>query len=222
MRIESELCHLSEDKAIVKVSGWENEKNIGSALGEGSTVELAEDKAISRLKDRVSLSTKNKDITNINKSKDRNISNTNNSELSNNQITINQNQNQEPKDWSTDLAAIDQEIKRLRWSREDEIKYLQNELGYNNRNKITKYDELQNYLSKLKIIKNNNSSTSKIISSDNLIDESEIILKQLSWDHKKGREFLQREFNVSTRKELNEQQLISFVSKLKSIKNKLI
>ena len=52
-----------------------------------------------------------------------------------------------------------------------------------------------------------------------LIDESEILLKELSWDHIRGREYLQNEFNVSTRKELNEAQLTSFVRRLKSIRN---
>ena len=52
MRIESKLCHISENKAVVQVYGWINEKTVGSALAEGSTVELAEDNAILRLKKR--------------------------------------------------------------------------------------------------------------------------------------------------------------------------
>ena len=55
-----------------------------------------------------------------------------------------------------------------------------------------------------------------------LIEESDIILRDLSWDHIQGREYLQKEFNVSTRKELNEKQLISFVEKLKSIRNQYL
>ena len=50
--------------------------------------------------------------------------------------------------------------------------------------------------------------------------ESDNILNDLSWDYSKGREFLQQEFNVSTRKDLTHDQLISFVDKLKSIKNR--
>ena len=52
-----------------------------------------------------------------------------------------------------------------------------------------------------------------------LIEESDIILRDLSWDHKQGREFLQKEFNVLTRKELSETQLVSFVDKLKLIRD---
>ena len=52
-----------------------------------------------------------------------------------------------------------------------------------------------------------------------LIDNSDSILRDLSWDNKQGREFLQKEFNVSTRMELDEKQLISFIAKLKEIRN---
>ena len=46
MRIESKLCHVSENKVIVHVNGWLNDKKLGSALAEGPTVEIAEDNAI--------------------------------------------------------------------------------------------------------------------------------------------------------------------------------
>ena len=49
MRIESKLCHVSDNKVIVHVTGWAHEQNLGTALAEGITVEDAEDKAISRL-----------------------------------------------------------------------------------------------------------------------------------------------------------------------------
>ncbi len=52
-----------------------------------------------------------------------------------------------------------------------------------------------------------------------MIKESDVILNELSWDNKQGREYLQKEFNVSTRKDLDINQLISFVDKLKSIRN---
>ena len=50
------------------------------------------------------------------------------------------------------------------------------------------------------------------------MEESDNILRVLSWDNTQGREYLQKEFNVSTRKELDENQLLAFVEKLKLIK----
>ena len=55
-----------------------------------------------------------------------------------------------------------------------------------------------------------------------MIKETDIILMELSWDHIQGREYLQKEFNVSTRKELDEKQLISFLEKLKTIRNQYL
>ena len=53
MRIESKLCHISEIIAVVRVEGFINNKSIGSSHGEGRTVEIAEDKAIYRLTQRI-------------------------------------------------------------------------------------------------------------------------------------------------------------------------
>ena len=221
MRIESKLCHLSENKAVVQVYGWINEKNVGSALAEGTTVELAEDKAILRLNKRINMKYDNEDDAELKISQD-------NSEKIKPKLKVElpikdkpqiEDFNQEPNDWSNELIAIDSEIKRLNWSRDDEISFLQKNIGYNNRNKITKYDELINYLNILKKVEIPNPSKSNSFDINRIIEESDNVLKDLSWDYKKGREYLQREFNVSTRKELNEKQLISFLSKLKAIRN---
>tara|TARA_Y100001968_G_C19350816_1_gene714534 strand:+ start:81 stop:788 length:708 start_codon:yes stop_codon:yes gene_type:complete len=220
MRFESKLCHLSENKAVVLVNGWLDDRNLGSALAEGSTVELAEDKAISRLKTRINIIDNKETNTNPNKEKSNqdqlNVGSAGSQEIE----TINI--KEEPDDWSNELTAIESEIKRLDWSRDDEIKFLEKKFGYHNRNCITKYNELVYYLSILRKIDNYNSSKLNSNNIENMIKESDIILNDLSWDKKQGREYLIKEFNVSTRKELNEKQLISFVSKLKSIRNKYL
>ena len=214
MRIESKLCHLTTDKAVVQVNGWLDNKNLGSALAEGPTVEDAEDKAISRLNKRLKkLENDEKTLRSINEDI---IKTPVKVDLPKNE-TINT--NHEPNDWSNELAAIDLEIDRLKWTRDDEINFLIKSLGYNNRNKITKYNDIVKYLSLLKEIDipTQNIDDNGIINT--LIEESDQILRDLSWDHTHGREYLQKEFNVSTRKELNQEQLISFVAKLKSIRN---
>ena len=214
MRIESKLCHLTENRAIVQVNGWLNERNLGSALAEGPTVEDAEDKAISRLNKRLKiLANDEKTLSSINEDK---IKTPVKVDLPKNE-TINT--NHEPSDWSNELAAIDLEIDRLKWTRDDEINFLIKSLGYNNRNKITKYNDIVKYLSLLKEIDIPTQNTDDNGTINTLIEESDQILRDLSWDHTDGREYLQKEFNVSTRKELNQEQLISFVAKLKSIRN---
>ena len=216
MRIESILCHISENKAVVQVNGWHNEKNLGSALAEGPTVEAAEDKAISRLNNRINAySNSQPNINSINESKLK-------VELPKSEKLDNLNKNPEPSDWSNELTAIDSEIERLKWSRDDETNFLKNKLGYNSRNKITNYSDLVNYLSLLKNIDSQNQNKVESTSINSLIEESDLIIKDLSWTNIQGREFLQQEFNVSTRKELNQKQLILFVEKLKLIRNQYL
>ena len=213
MRIESKLCHVSENKVIVHVTAWVNEENLGSALAEGSTVEEAEDKAITRLNKRINPTSNNE--TNIKSVSEDVIKNPLRVDLPRSKkIDI----NHEPIDWSNELTAIDSEIDRLKWSREEEIKFLQKNLGFNSRNKITNYNDIVKYLNLLKKI--DISLHSDILNQNikTLIEESDSLLRDLSWDHTQGREYLQKEFNVSTRKELNEEQLLSFIEKLKILR----
>ncbi len=217
MRIESNLCHVSENRVVVQVIAWLNDKNLGSALAEGATVEIAEDKAISRLNKRINLiTTKESPI------KEDSLKKQINYELPKRGPIDTNNINNEPSDWTNELTAIDLEIERLKWSRDEEINFLEKTFGYNNRNKITNYKDIVNYLNLLKKTDIKQKTEGYKININNLIKESDIILGDLSWDHSQGREYLQKEFNVSTRKELNEEQLISFVEKLKSIKNQFL
>ena len=217
MRIESKLCHISEHKAVVQVTGWFNDKNIGSALAEGSTVEIAEDKAITRLNKRIDTITNNP--TRIKTINDDKIKTSMKVELPKSKKIDSMNINIEPIDWSKELTEIDLVLERLKWSRDDEVNFLKKNLGFNNRNKITNYKDIVKYLNLLKNLDIPIQSTQLKSNIEDLIEESNTILRDLSWDHIKGREYLQREFNVSTRKELNEEQLISFVAKLKLIQN---
>ncbi|AIQ97158.1 hypothetical protein [Prochlorococcus sp. MIT 0801] len=228
MRIESKLCHISEKKAVVQVIGWINDRILGSALAEGPTVEVAEDKAISRLNKRINAVTKDEPSINTNNEHKSNtplrieLPNSEKVELPKREKAEDININQEPNDWSSELTAIDAEIERLKWSRDDEINFLEKTLGYNNRNKITSYTDIVKYLSLLKKTDNKNPFKVSNGNLNTLIEESDIILRDLSWDHKQGREFLQKEFNVLSRNELNESQLVSFVEKLKLIRNQYL
>ena len=220
MRIESKLCHVSENKAVVQVNGWLNNKHVGSALAEGPTVEVAEDKAISRLYKRTNELSYNEQ--NIESAKEDNIKTSFKVELPKSEKIDKVNNYNEPSDWSNELTAIDCEIKRLNWSRDDEIRFLEKNLGCNNRSKITNYSDIVKYLSLLK--KTENQDMPKLFNGNinTLIEESDSILSDLSWDHVQGRNYLQQEFNVSTRKELDEKQLVLFVEKLKLIRNQYL
>ena len=179
MRIESKLCHISENKSVVQVNGWLNDRNLGSALAEGPTVEVAEDKAISRLYKRINAVIKYEVSINTNnehKSKTPlkiELPNSEKIELPKREKVEDLNINREPSDWSRELTAIDAEIERLKWSRDDEINYLEKTLGYNNRNKITNYTDIVNYLSLLKKIDIKNPFKVENRNLNSLIEESD-------------------------------------------------
>ncbi len=218
MRIESNLCHISEKKAVVCSCGWINEEKVGSALGEAENVEKAEDNAIDRLIERINNSNLINKKSKIVKSE--NITNNVNYKLNNKHIDlISVESNSDPTDWSKELAEIDIEIKKLNWTRDNESLYISKEFGYSNRQNITSYKELVSYLVKLRKLNKQNITTSIKNSKETLISESDKILNELSWDYSKGREYLQKEFNVTTRKDLTHDQLMLFVQKLKSIRN---
>ena len=127
MRIESKLCHLSENKAVVLVKAWHNNKSLGSALAVGSTVEVAEDKAILRLNKRVNEITNN--VASINSINEETFKTPLKVELPKSEKIENINKNYEPSDWSMELTAIDSEIQRLNWSRDDELIFFKKPLG---------------------------------------------------------------------------------------------
>ena len=55
MRIQSELCHINDNRAIVKVEVWNGTIPLGSCLGEGKTVISAEANATERLLARLNI-----------------------------------------------------------------------------------------------------------------------------------------------------------------------
>ena len=59
MRIQARLCHIEAERCIVEVSAWQAEEPLGSALGEASTAEAAEDRALERLITRLGSSQSN-------------------------------------------------------------------------------------------------------------------------------------------------------------------
>ena len=54
MRTQAQLCHIDANRCVVLVTAYGETDVMGSALGEGSTAEQAEDRALQRLNDRFS------------------------------------------------------------------------------------------------------------------------------------------------------------------------
>ncbi len=231
MHIQSELCHIETTKIIVKISFWDNQTCLGSSLGQGQSVYEAEDAAILRLKNRLSLDTKNieqrAETTDARleqsgqgkqiKKQTDNLSNFTEKVLIeakpegiNHQRLLDE--SPEPKDWSEELAEIDLAVRKLGWTREQENQFLLSTFSIQNRQRITSYNILINYISKLK------ERTQKSNTNDNMTDDqrnhlmqiSDRLIAQLGWGTNQAKNFLHTKMNIKSRQSLSIQDLTRF------------
>ncbi len=240
MNFRSKLLHIDSDRVVVCVTAWENDKILGNSMGESQSAELAEDRAIMRLQERLTkkqensntspsmkarLEFKTKEIKPqidemiVNSNQDKVLSNKRDKTIiqSNNQNTSNKENMQIPLDWSTELAQIDLELKRIGWSREVESNYLQKTLKVTSRARLTDYNLLKSYLEQLKSFNPGlqmEEADSNIIS-ELLFMESDKILKTLDWGNNEARDYLLKKFNCNSRRLLTLDQLYTFNQSLK-------
>tara|TARA_Y100001968_G_C19453588_1_gene770503 strand:- start:5610 stop:6308 length:699 start_codon:yes stop_codon:yes gene_type:complete len=223
MRFESKLCFSNDVKSIVKIEAWEDEVLLGSALGENINAEIAEDRAINRFNDRFKKTLISNNINS--KNHFNNTSKVNNKDIKTNcenKDELNKSVKNDQKkdsddysdDWSKELILIQNELERLKWDRDTENKYIKSILGYSNKNKITKYSDIKTLIESLKKMPIENDYNS--FNREELIVKSDSILLQLHWNKDKGRDFLINNFNLSSRQELKEDQLLRFINLLEN------
>ena len=118
----------------------------------------------------------------------------------------------DPDDWSDELTAIDMEIRRIGWSREQEQAYLTRAFGLGSRHKLTRYADLVAYLRQLKLIQaNDDASTAPApIRRGDLLQQGDAMLKQLGWSSDQARAFLQQQLGATSRQQLSDEQLLQF------------
>lgn len=104
----------------------------------------------------------------------------------------------EPIDLSDDFAAIDVQLKELRWKPEIESKFLQRNYGKSSRQELTpeQVQEFRRYLE--------------------LFSQTDKELRKLSWSNEKGRTYLAQTYNKKSRQELTYEQLQEFLAYLHS------
>ena len=118
----------------------------------------------------------------------------------------------DPDDWSDELTAIDMEIRRIGWTREQEQEYLTRAFGLGSRHKLTRYADLVAYLRQLKLIQaNDDASTAPApIRRGDLLQQGDSMLKQLGWSSEQARAFLQQQLGSTSRQQLSDEQLLQF------------
>ncbi len=236
MRIQSKFRHIDSEKIIIKVSIWDKDTHLGSAHGQASSVEEAEDRAIERVLRQLSNlancdisqnpdNTKVKGIltnglgSNIEAKTSKILDNSQNLHV---QDKIENYEHNDPDDWSSELALIDNELSRIGWQKNDESLLLDRLLGIDRRSKITEYKDIKLVLTNLKSFNygDNPANVNLIVTKEFLIEQGNKIMQNNNISNSYGKKLLIDKFNYSNRMELNHQQLQEFNSLLSNLSNK--
>ena len=239
MQIRAELCHVDTLRCIVRVEAWHDGSLQGSALGEAATAEEAEERALQRLNTRLEptgraqptqtsarleAKANDGDAKTVHVERPRKLDQIEPESVSASPpppsqelpVTATDNPPSEtptdPDDWSDELTAIDMEIRRIGWSREQEQEYLTRAFGLGSRHKLTRYADLVAYLRQLKLIQaNDDASTAPApIRRGDLLQQGNSMLKQLGWSSDQARAFLQQQLGSTSRQQLSDEQLLQF------------
>ena len=239
MQIRAELCHVDTLRCIVRVEAWLDGSLQGSALGEAATAEEAEERALQRLNSRLGstegpqqpLNSARPEAAQVDEPNPKQVpverprkieqpqpSSAPHPPAIQQEVPATPADNApsetptDPDDWSDELTAIDMEIRRIGWSREQEQEYLTRAFGLGSRHKLTRYADLVAYLRQLKLIQaNDDASTAPApIRRGDLLQQGDAVLKQLGWSSDQARTFLQQQLGATSRQQLSDEQLLQF------------
>jgi hypothetical protein len=118
----------------------------------------------------------------------------------------------DPEDWSDELAELDVQLQRIGWDRSQEGQYLQRAFGHPSRNRLTAYADLVSYLRCLRTLSPGSDPNSAPVPlrRKDLLEQSDQLLRSLQWDASRGRELLEQTFQLSSRQQLSDEQLLQF------------
>lgn len=118
----------------------------------------------------------------------------------------------DPEDWSDELAELDVQLQRIGWDRNQEAQYLQRAFGHPSRNRLTAYADLVSYLRCLRNLSPGSDPNSAPVPlrRKDLLEQSDQLLRSLQWDASRGRELLEQNFQLSSRQQLSDEQLLQF------------
>ena len=124
----------------------------------------------------------------------------------------------DPEDWSSELAGLDLQLRRLSWSRDQEAAYLLRAFGHPSRSRLTSYADLKAYLTALEGLAPAADPTSAPVPlrRRDLLTQSDQLLGQLGWKGEQARQFLEQQLGATSRQQLNDSQLLHFNMLLES------
>ncbi len=118
----------------------------------------------------------------------------------------------DPDDWSDELAELDVQLQRIGWDRNQEGQYLQRAFGHPSRNRLTAYADLVSYLRCLRNLPSGSDAGSAPVPlrRKDLLEQCDQLLRSLQWDASRGRQLLEQQFQLSSRQQLSDEQLLQF------------
>ena len=211
MRTQARLCHIDERRCVVEVMVIGAEGVIASALGQGGDAESAEDRALSRLQQRLGATpappaATPPDATPSTPAPPPAPAPTAPEPEPPSEAPT------DPEDWSDELAAIDLELQRLGWDRQQESLYLERAFGHGSRHRLTRYSDLVAFLKRLRSLEPGISADSAPVPlrRSDLISQGDQMLQTLGWSSAQARDFLQQHLQASSRQQLSDEQLLQF------------
>jgi hypothetical protein len=235
MRTQARLCHIDERRCVVEVMVIGAEGVIASALGQGGDAESAEDRALSRLQQRLGATPAPPAATPPDATPStpapppapapiaapaRPVPPAPVPAAPADALPTDAAPEPEPpseaptdpEDWSDELAAIDLELQRLGWDRQQESLYLERAFGHGSRHRLTRYSDLVAFLKRLRSLEPGISADSAPVPlrRSDLISQGDQMLQTLRWSSAQAREFLQQHLQASSRQQLSDEQLLQF------------
>ena len=221
MQLQVRLLHSDGGSRVVLVSAREGERFLGSALGEAANAEEAEDRARARLLASLQSSGRARQPRQAPAQTPRPPSPPPAPEplapaltpepMPEPQPTA-EGRHEDPQDWSAELTHLDLQLRRLGWDREREATYLQRSFGHPSRDRLTAYADLIAYLQAIEALEPGaDPATVPVpLRRADLLDQCNLLLRQLGWDGAMGRTFLETHLGVSSRQQLKDADLLRF------------
>jgi hypothetical protein len=233
MQLKARLVHAETGRRVVRVSAWHQGACLGSALGEAESAEVAEDRAIERLQQRLGATPAAAPLpasaapaaaaAPISPQPARNSvirrASAEASETSapvepppSPELPLLEALEQPPDDWSDELAALDLQLQQLGWGRDQESTYLQRAFGHPSRSRLTSYGDLNAYLKAVQQLSPGSDPASAPVPlrRTDLLSQCDEMLQKLQWDASQGRAFLEEYFQLASRQQLSDEQLLHF------------
>jgi hypothetical protein len=224
MQLSSSLVHAENGRRVVLVSAHDGARLLGSALGEAGDAEVAEDRALARLQARLAGGTAITATEPVPEPKPRPRATppvhgeppapqpVDSPAAAVAEPSPVQEPPPDPEDWSSELAQLDLQLRRLGWGREQEAIFLQRSFGHPSRSRLTTYADLTAYLRSLEELtpEADPASAPVPLRRQDLLRQSDQLLQQLGWEAEQGRGFLEHHLAVTSRQLLSDKELLQF------------